>query len=146
MRTYKTISKYNNIIDNDNGLIIKKTRSDVKNTVNPQVWGPSLWLFLHITSVNYVYSKESSKMMKNFIIALPYTLPCNDCSEHARKYIKDSLNILDNVCSSRNNLFKFFVDFHNYVNQRHNKPIFSYQEAWNMYSEGVNILDFSFCS
>ena len=123
---------------------IKKERKTYNNTVNPLVWGPSLWLFLHISSIHYDINpnKDKQNRCKQFIMSLPYLLPCIDCSEHAKFYINKIESDLDRICSNRNSLFKFYVDFHNYVNNRHNKKEFSYKEAWNMYSNGVDILSF----
>ncbi len=126
-------------------LTLQKTRTDIQNTKNPKLWGPSLWLFLHISSINYTPdSPERVKMCKEFILALPYMLPCNKCSEHAKQYVADHKGKLDTICFSRENLFKFYVDFHNYVNTRFNKRPYSYEEAWKMYSNGANILNFTF--
>lgn len=126
-------------------LVLEKTRTDVKNTRNPKVWGPSLWLFLHISSVNYTpTTPEKIEMCVEFVKSLPYMLPCDNCSEHAKQYVKENSEKLVEICSSRERLFNFYVDMHNYVNARHGKRVFTYEEAWNMYSSGVDILNFTF--
>lgn len=126
-------------------FVLEKTRTDSNNTRNPKVWGPSLWLFLHISSVNYIPdSTEKIEMCVEFVKSLPYMLPCENCSSHAKKYVNDNKEGLMKICSSREGLFKFYVDMHNYVNVRHGKRVFTYEEAWNMYSGGVDILNFTF--
>ena len=127
-------------------LTVHKTRKNYPNTRDPHLWGPALWLFLHISSVNYNpgSSPEQAGQCADFIKNLPYMLPCNNCSEHAKKYIADHEDELSRVCLSRDGLFRFYVDFHNYVNQRQGKRLFSYEEAWNMYANGANVLNFSF--
>jgi hypothetical protein len=126
-------------------LTIQKTRKTIKNTRNPNVWGPGLWSFLHISSINYIPdSIEKRKMTRDFIISLPFMLPCNDCSEHAKKYVADSTDKLNEICSSRDNLFRFYVDFHNFVNFKHHKKMYSYQEAWDQWGNGAEILTFTF--
>lgn len=126
-------------------LVIHKARSDLPNTRNPHVWGPGLWLFLHISSANYdPVSQEQIHRCMAFIKNLPYMLPCYNCSEHAKQFVKDREADLHTICQNRKSLFEFYVDFHNYVNNRQNKRLFSYQEAWNMYANGAGILNFSF--
>ncbi len=71
--------------------------------------------------------------MKNYILGIPYVIPCDDCRKHALNYITTYENELDEICSSRSSLFKFFVDFHNSVNERLNKKTMSYQEAIDLY-------------
>ena len=65
-------------------------------------------------------------------------VPCLTCKEHFYHFLKSA--DLDFATSSRENLFKFFVDIHNYVNQRYRKPIMSLEEAKRIYGfnkEGV---------
>ena len=131
--------------ENPKTLTVRKTRSNYKNTRDPHLWGPALWLFLHISSVNYEPStKEQIIRCIEFVRNLPYMLPCYTCSEHAKKYVSDHEEKLPVVCSSKKGLFEFYVDFHNYVNNREGKRLFSYEEAWNMYSGGANVLNFAF--
>lgn len=126
-------------------LTVRKTRSTYPNTRDPHLWGPALWLFLHISSVNYSPdSQEQINRCVEFVRNLPYMLPCYSCSEHAKKYVADQEDELPTICSTRKGLFEFYVDFHNYVNNRQGKRLFSYDEAWNMYANGANVLNFSF--
>lgn len=111
------------------------------NTADPQVWGPSFWFSLHNGALRYP-TKASPLViarMKGFILGLPYILPCENCSVHAAAYIENIKDKLDHICSRRDSLFKFFVDFHNMVNKRYNKSIVSYDDAYKMYSGGANI-------
>ena len=59
-------------------------------------------------------------------------IPCLSCREHATSFI-DSSN-LDDVTSSKTKLFNFFVDMHNFVNKRLNKPIMSHEDAYKLYN------------
>ena len=114
------------------------------NGSDPAVWGPGLWLAIHLGSLNYPVEASGVTIdrMKGFIFGLPAIMACKDCSDHALFYIENYLDKskeLERVCSGRDNLFKFFVDFHNYVNKRKNKPTMSYSEALRLYSSQINV-------
>ena len=114
----------------------KPTKENYINT-NPSVWGPKFWFTLHNGALNYpsLANPLCIERMKNFIMAIPIMIPCFTCKEHANSYIEGNKEYLDHICSSRDNLFKFFVDFHNYVNIRQNKPILSYDDAYKLYDQ-----------
>lgn len=104
------------------------------NNGNPTVWGPKLWFVLHTGAMNYPDnpSETYKKRMKWFLMGLPVILSCDKCMDHAYAYI-NSRESLDKIVSSRTELFKFFVDMHNAVNVRNNKPVMSYAEAYRLY-------------
>lgn len=108
---------------------------------NPNVWGPCAWLYFHISAANYPInaSNITKELMKNRLLALPIEIPCAACRPHAQDFIELNKHRLDEICSGRDSLFKFFVDFHNKVNERHNKPQMSYEDAYNIYVKGENI-------
>ena len=105
------------------------------NKADPNVWGPTLWFALHNGSSTYPKSasKLTKERMKGYIEGRPYILPCKECQIHASDYIYKNKDNLDFICSSRDNLFKFFVDFHNEVNKRNNKKVISHEEAKKIY-------------
>lgn len=114
---------------------------DYTSTADPKAWGPCMWFFLHTSAAYYPVSPNTNtqQAMKNFIMSLPYILPCQDCQKHAMIWVNQHLNQLGQIISSRDNLFKFFVDFHNYVNTRSGKPEISYAEAYQKYRNGVKV-------
>ena len=71
-------------------------------------------------------------------------VPCASCREHSTGYIEEKMDKLDDICSNKDKLFNFFVDFHNFVNKRLNKPIMSYDEATKLYSGKVEIKTLSY--
>jgi len=103
-------------------------------TLDPKIWGPHYWATLHFISSTYDNNPNESikSTMKTFIQTIPVFLPCKDCQDHAFKFIKESN--LDKVISNRKELFLFFFNFHNFVNQRLNKPLFSLENALSKYS------------
>ena len=118
------------------------------NTSDPAVWGPSMWFTLHNGASKYPVSATDfyKDRMKEFILSIPIMLPCSVCKDHANKYIDDARTSgkLDEVIGGRDKLFKWFVDFHNMVNKTHNKPIFSYEEAYDIYNNGATISTLSY--
>lgn len=97
-------------------------------------WGPTFWKTYHIMALNFpsAASPIASQKMKEFVSAIPWTLPCEKCRVHCMKYIHE--NLTDSVVESNKNLFVFFVNFHNAVNIRLGKPQYSLEEALRLYS------------
>lgn len=102
---------------------------------HPEVFGPPLWFSLHNASAYYPTNASAlhAERMKNIILGIPVLLPCETCKEHATNYIEEKKHLLSDICKTKETLFKFFVDFHNYVNERLGKPILSYKEAERIY-------------
>ena len=106
---------------------------------DPKTWGPRLWFILHLGSRYYDENPNPTKQtrMINFIKGIPSILPCETCCEHCNYFVTNN-PYLPEIVKTRVSLFNFFVDMHNYVNKRHGKRIFSYEEAWNMYSDTID--------
>jgi hypothetical protein len=112
-------------------------RQDIGVSVSdPKFWGPGLWRAIHSGSLNY--PKKATQLtidkMKGFIYGLPSIMACKSCSTHALAFIQEHDKDLNQICESKDNLFKFFVDFHNYVNKRLGKPILSYSDVLSLYN------------
>jgi hypothetical protein len=131
---------------NNNKMQIKWETKDYSSTSNPDVWGPSFWFILHLGSIKYPLNPSplAKGRMKNFIIGIPIMVTCDSCREHATAFIESNMHNLDDICSSRDKLFKFFVDFHNKVNKRYGKRTYSYDEAYKLYTNGAQITKMSY--
>lgn len=116
------------------------------NGSSPDVFGPPFWFTLHNGASKYPDNPNNivQKKMKDFIIAIPIMLPCLKCKDHATSFIESNLEKMDDIVSSKKNLFNFFVDFHNYVNKRYNKKNYSYEEAFELYNGNVKITKMSY--
>ena len=103
---------------------------------SPAVFGPAQWFTYHNGAANYPLNPPSltKERMKNFILGIPVMIPCVKCKEHSTAFIENHFDKLDEIVANRTNLFNFFVDFHNYVNKKYNKKIFTYEEAWKLYT------------
>jgi hypothetical protein len=107
----------------------------------PRLFGPHYWYMLHNMSLNYPNNASdiAKKKMRAFVEALPFLLPCRDCSEHAKFFMAKAMrtNAVDHALESKKNLFTFLWRFHNSVNRRLNKPEVSFNDALSMYSPSV---------
>lgn len=112
------------------------TYHNKKANNNPLVWGPPFWYTLHNGAFHYPKhaSPLHAERMKNFIIGIPVMVPCVKCKEHATAFIEKHRSKLSDICSNKNDLFNFFVDFHNQVNKRYNKTVLSYEDAYSIYN------------
>lgn len=103
---------------------------------NPSAWGPSYWTSLHIMS--YFYPAKASNIQRDRmvqrILAISNELPCVECQQHSSAYIQKYFKQLPDICSGRDKLFAFFVDFHNQVNKRYGKKVYTVEEAKKLYS------------
>jgi len=116
--------------------------------MNPKIWGPHGWIFLH--TIGYGYpdnptNKEQSDAI-SFFNALGTVLPCKTCSE---LYIKDikKYPIEDHV-KSKTNLIKWINKMHNQVNKNLNKIQYTdieYDKYYmNLDSSNTNITNASY--
>lgn len=102
------------------------------------LWGPPMWFTIHFSAYHYPMNPtfEQQEDMFNYILSLPTIIPCNRCKKHAKEFIEGykRTNKIFDVVRTRDNLFKFTVDFHNNVNRRLGKREFTYQEAYSLYN------------
>lgn len=111
------------------------------NTSDPEVWGPSFWFTLHNGSSRYPLkpSPICKERMRGFIMGMSMMIPCEICSDHANAHIESNWENMDKIVSSRDELFKFFWEFHNKVNKRYNKPEMSLEDAKKLYTGRANV-------
>tara|TARA_B100000131_G_C17938175_1_gene541206 strand:- start:213 stop:626 length:414 start_codon:yes stop_codon:yes gene_type:complete len=107
-------------------------------SVSPNEWGPPAWKFIHYISL--VYPNNPTELDKkhytDFFSSLQYVLPCPKCSENYKKHLK--IHPLENSLENSDSLFKWTVDIHNEVNKINNKPLYTYDEAYNEYLNKQN--------
>lgn len=93
--------------------------------LDPKLWGPSYWTILHTYAERYkpIHKKKTIA----FILSLPTLLPCGSCQDHAMAFILRTLTVdpdLNQTTLSAKALKRFFMDLHNSINFRINKPLF----------------------
>jgi len=116
-------------------------KEQVTSLLNPQVWGPPFWFSLHVSAANYPVNPSPiwRERMKGRILAIPFEIPCAACKPHAAAFIENNKHRLDDIVSSRKSLIRFYVDFHNKVNERYGKRQWTYEEAEEYYSKGGTV-------
>ena len=106
--------------------------------MEPEIWGPHGWIFLHTITLNYphkptLYDKEH---YKNFFLNLQNVLPCQYCTHnyklHLRKYP------IDKFLDSKKSLVKWLINIHNEVNIIFNKKTITYEEFIQIYKNIYN--------
>ncbi len=101
----------------------------------PNIWGPSLWTYLHLLSANYPEdpSKNEKNYMKNFIKYLGHTLPCDICKNHYFEFMTEKrVNI---GVTNKKELLELFWNLHNNVNVINNKPELNLEDFLKLYDE-----------
>ena len=113
---------------------------------DPKVWGPPFWFSLHTSAIFYPEKPSAlyRDKMKARILAIPYEIPCAACKPHASAFVEKHKRNLDSIVSSRDSLFNFYVDFHNQVNMRYNKPTWTYDQAKKYYSGGAKVTSMTY--
>ena len=106
--------------------------------MDPNIWGPGAWLFIHSITLNYPEKPSINEQMhmKNFIYSLSYLLPCEVCKYHYSKKIH-KLNI-NNIVKNKSDLINMFINIHNEVNLQSNKRTYLYNEAINEITQKYN--------
>ena len=107
--------------------------------MNPKIWGPAGWLFLHSIAFGYPENptNQDKKAAIDFFNSLQYLLPCKTCSELYKKDLKSlkSDQSLQNAVQSQQNLIKWVNLMHNKVNQNLNTKQYTDAEYYNYYTQ-----------
>jgi hypothetical protein len=104
--------------------------------LDPKVWGPHYWFFLHTIAMTYPHHPNAvtKKKFYEFIQNLPIFLPVEAISGEFNKLI-DKYPVtpyLDN----RDSLVRWMHFMHNKINEKHEKPQISLNEFFvNYYDE-----------
>ncbi len=98
-------------------------------------WGPEKWYEIHTKTIDYSNepNETENQEMKKYILNLYKTIGCSSCRMETFNYILKFESQLDIICLNRNNVFKFFVDFHNVINDKLHKPKVGYRQVYIMY-------------
>jgi mitochondrial FAD-linked sulfhydryl oxidase len=111
--------------------------------MDPGIWGPSTWMFLHLISISYPekVNEEHIKKNKNFINAFKEIIPCKKCKNHFKTYLENEN--LDENLKSRNNYMKFIWRMHNNANSITDKPTMDFEKFITLYQEIIDMGEFN---
>lgn len=81
------------------------------------VWGPSLWHYLHTMSFNYPVNptNHQKKCYKQFILNLQHTLPCGQCRKNLVNNLK-TYPLSDSCLENRDKFSRFVYGLHETIN------------------------------
>ena len=102
--------------------------------MNPKIWGPSAWIFLHSVTFNYPDNptEEIKNKYKVFFESLQFVLPCENCqNNYKKKLVKYELS--PEVLKNKKALIEWLIDIHNEVNKSNNQPSLTYKEVIQKY-------------
>lgn len=102
--------------------------------MNPEIWGPHAWVFLHSITLNYPNSPTNEEKQKHydFFHSLQYTIPCLECARHYSHNLK-KYPLNDKVLQNRNNFVRWLITIHNDVNLATNKPLMTVETVLKQY-------------
>jgi hypothetical protein len=101
--------------------------------LDPRVWGPHYWFFLHTVAITYPNYPNSvtKKKYYEFIQNLPLFLPVDEISKNFSKLIDEYpiTPYLDN----RDSFMRWMHFIHNKINEQLEKPKISFQDYLYQY-------------
>jgi len=103
--------------------------------LDPKVWGPHYWFFLHTLAMTYPHHPNSvtKKKYYEFIQNLPLFIPVEEISKEFSRLIEEYpiTPYLDN----RESFVRWMHFIHNKINEKTEKPPVSLNEFFNKYYE-----------
>lgn len=101
----------------------------------PNIWGSNYWFMFHVSALSYPDHPTENDIMSFYQLYSNFWrfIPCKMCSDNYRKHIK--IIPIEEKIYSRDELFKWTVDFHNIVNDSLNKPTMSLSYAYEYYKQ-----------
>lgn len=83
------------------------------------IWGPMLWSFLHMVSMNYPVNptKDDIEHYYTFFTSIQHILPCGPCRRNAQSNLATFPLVREIHMASRLALSRWVFDFHNIVNK-----------------------------
>lgn len=106
--------------------------------MNPKIWGPGAWTFLHSVTLNYpdTPSQQDKNEYADFFYSLANVLPCSACQNNFRKNLNDLPIKL--YLQSKNSLVEWLFEIHNRINIENKKKIFTLPQFKKLYKQIYN--------
>jgi hypothetical protein len=104
---------------------------DIKS-LDPVLWGKCGWIFLN--SIALTYKIENKENYKQFILQLPYILPCKTCGEN----LKENIGTLDDALKSKENFLLWLLKIRNSISKEYNRPEVTLESNINEIFSNIN--------
>jgi hypothetical protein len=103
--------------------------------MHPSIWGSQLWYIMHLISFEYPINptEYDKRIYHDFYTSLKDVIPCEDCKKHYREHI--TRYPLTPHLDSRDNLVKWVIQVHNFVNTSLGKPTLSIEQVMMIYKD-----------
>jgi len=91
----------------------------------PSIWGPPIWTFLHTLAAK-IKEEDYNRLIPELLSLIKRVcslLPCPECSQHATIFLGKIQ--LKNISTKKDFINTIYL-FHNSVNHRNKKPLYSY--------------------
>ena len=101
--------------------------------MNPEVWGPPAWTFLHSVTLAYPDNPTDTDKTnyEKFFTSLQPILPCAKCSQNYYKHLQE--DPISNNLDNKKSLVNWLINVHNKVNSTNDKRVLTYNEVMNHY-------------
>lgn len=115
--------------------------------IDPAIWGPHLWNFMHYLTLSYPENptEDEKDTLYNFFHTLQTVLPCEKCRYNFKSHLEKT-PLSEDILSNNANVIRWLFDLHNEVNKSTGKPELPYDEFIKIYStkkdEGTNNIPF----
>jgi len=101
--------------------------------LNPEIWGPPFWFFLHTISFHYPLHPNDviKKKYYDFIMNLPIFIPVENMSNNFTNLL--NLYPVSPYLDDRNSLISWTHFIHNKINEQLEKPTMSLEDFYIIY-------------
>ena len=87
-------------------------------TIDPNYWGRCGWIFLN--SIALTYDNTLKEKYKQFILTLPYILPCKKCGYHLSESI-NKIKDIDAILKNKETFINWLLEIRNNICKEQNK-------------------------
>ena len=111
--------------------------------MDPKIWGPSTWVFLHLTSMSYPDNPSNEDIQRHteFLNAFSKILPCKVCRTHFEENLRNTP--LEHVLSSKDSYMRYLHQVHNRVNRMSGKPELNFDNYIKTYQDIISLDTFN---
>lgn len=94
--------------------------------VDPALWGPHVWRFLHVTAALPVTRSRGREQWRALLTALRVSLPCPECTGHYQAWHRaHPFRVMMGGMAVRRAAAAWVLDLHNDVNRRRGVPVWT---------------------